>query len=643
VRARIATVASLLLVLVVLASSRAIGRPAAAGATAPKIEVGPNMLVSRDGDVPHVELHVSANPKNARNLVGGAITSIRPEGGWACRAYASKDGGMTWKASEFAEQLEWGGGDPYTAFTPQGTAIFSALDFKKDEKGRVRGFLHLYRSTDGGFNWSEANELGYSYDHEQIVVDQTKGRYSGRIYIGVLYGYPIYTVGVFRSEDDGKSWIGPVDAANGGGTIGINEVTPVVLSDGTLVLPYGDFQFQPDKRPTKGRVFGSTTWTVSSTDGGVTFGAPQKVVQQQYNLDDKETSLAGFGKFAADSESKKYRDRIYTAWEDSRPGPYRILFARSSDRGKTWSAPKAIDESLPKNVHQLQPAIAVNKEGTIAVTWFDARNGKTAKQYDQFMAVSVDGGDSFLPPVRVSSATSDSAGRGNSQISPMVFKDEDKSVHLSFLSAASRWGSGGDYMGLTADKDGVFHPFWADSRSGTFQVYTATVRVELPPSDEKADKADKAGKGGSTAAPAKASATPAPRVETDLTDRVEVIFDPTRFDPSTKEAEIPVRLKNVSNEPIYPPIRVEIAGFGMPKYENEDDKKRNAENAPTVLNASNGKAKEGAVFDFKDSLGTAEALQPGALTDPLLMRFRFVDAAKAPSVQWKVTGMTAGK
>jgi hypothetical protein len=81
----------------------------------------------------------------------------------------------------------------------------------------------------------------------------------------------------------------------------------------------------------------------------------------------------------------------------------------------------------------------------------------------------------------------------------------------------------------------------------------------------------------------------------------------------------------------------------MPKYENEDDKKRNAENAPTVLNASNGKAKEGAVFDFKDSLGTAEALQPGALTDPLLMRFRFVDAAKAPSVQWKVTGMTAGK
>jgi hypothetical protein len=25
------------------------------------------------------------------------------------------------------------------------------------------------------------------------------------------------------------------------------------------------------------------------------------------------------------------------------------------------------------------------------------------------------------------------------------------------------------------------------------------------------------------------------------------------------------------------------------------------------------------------------------------MRFRFVDAAKAPSVQWKVTGMTAGK
>ncbi len=35
-------------------------------------------------------------------------------------------------------------------------------------------------------------------------------------------------------------------------------------------------------------------------------------------------------------------------------------------------------------------------------------------------------------------------------------------------------------MGLTADATGAFHPFWADSRSGTFQIYTAVVKVEGP-------------------------------------------------------------------------------------------------------------------------------------------------------------------
>jgi len=43
-----------------------------ASRVAPKIEVGPNMLVSRDGNFPHVELVLAANPKNAKNMVSGA-------------------------------------------------------------------------------------------------------------------------------------------------------------------------------------------------------------------------------------------------------------------------------------------------------------------------------------------------------------------------------------------------------------------------------------------------------------------------------------------------------------------------------------------------------------------------------------------
>ena len=95
-----------------------------AQALRPRVLVAPEMLVSRDGDFPHVELILAANPKNVKNLVGGAITSTNPTGGAACRAYATVDGGMTWRPSEFDEQVNKGGADPYAAFTPQGTAIF---------------------------------------------------------------------------------------------------------------------------------------------------------------------------------------------------------------------------------------------------------------------------------------------------------------------------------------------------------------------------------------------------------------------------------------------------------------------------------------------------------------------------------------
>ena len=101
-------------------------KAAAAPPKPPRVLVGPNILVSRDGDVPHVELKVAASPKTSRHLLGGAITATRPEGGMACRAYSSTDGGSTWKSTEFAEQIQWGGGDPQVAYTLNGTALFAA-------------------------------------------------------------------------------------------------------------------------------------------------------------------------------------------------------------------------------------------------------------------------------------------------------------------------------------------------------------------------------------------------------------------------------------------------------------------------------------------------------------------------------------
>src|SRR5262245_47429883 len=190
-----------------------------------KIVVGPNILVSRDGDIPHVELIAASNPRNAKSILGASITQSSATGGWSSKTYSSVDGGITWTHVSLPELHESGALDPQVGFGTQGTAYFSAIRMVKDEKGQTRGGLIFYRSEDNGLTWQKPADLGYSYDHPIMGVDHTKGAYSGRIYISVLYGYPVYTVGIFRSDDDGRSFIGPVEASNGGGKFGINTIS----------------------------------------------------------------------------------------------------------------------------------------------------------------------------------------------------------------------------------------------------------------------------------------------------------------------------------------------------------------------------------------------------------------------------------
>src|SRR5215467_13575767 len=91
--------------------------PVALGAqgAAPRILVTPNVLVSHDGAVPHAELMVAANPRDPRNLIGGAVTFTRAEGGLENKAYVSFDGGSSWEDVRFPRQYHVGGADPQAA------------------------------------------------------------------------------------------------------------------------------------------------------------------------------------------------------------------------------------------------------------------------------------------------------------------------------------------------------------------------------------------------------------------------------------------------------------------------------------------------------------------------------------------------
>jgi hypothetical protein len=314
----------------------------------------------------------------------------------------------------------------------------------------------------------------------------------------------------------------------------------LLMSDGTLFVPYADYPFLPEKAKLN---TSSTFWFVTSRDGGVTFSSPGKIAvqthpdQERYQKLRKEGSFisSGFPMFAIDASSGSTKDRIYCLWMDDRTGKPRVFISRSSDVGATWSEPALVDPSVPDGASQFQPMISVNKDGAVAAMGYDTRSSRADDRFDLYLSASVNGGESFLPPVRVS--TGSSFPRAGMNLTPATFWVERsaQSIKMTGISAFSRWPHGGDYIGLTADAEGTFHPFWADSRDGVYQIYTCPVVVRIDPETHEA-------------APARLEPAPPslPRIKAALNDKVELVFDPARYDLSNGTATLFIRIKNAS-------------------------------------------------------------------------------------------------
>jgi hypothetical protein len=107
-------------------------------------------------------------------------------------------------------------------------------------------------------------------------------------------------------------------------------------------------------------------------------------------------------------------------------------YVASEDDGATWSAPRAVAKiqysgSLPRysRIHTL-PGLAASSAGqTLAATWHDARNG----DLDIYAVASADGGRTWGEPVRVND---DEERNGNHQMFPWIAIDPDGRVHVTF-------------------------------------------------------------------------------------------------------------------------------------------------------------------------------------------------------------------
>jgi hypothetical protein len=256
---------------------------------------------------------------------------------------------------------ETGAGDPQVAFGADGAAYFSSLGLQRGADGKQHFGVTVFRSDDNGLAWrkSAVFGLGYGPDHDQISVDPRR-EHAGRIFIAAVLSD--YRLSLFRSEDGGNSFTGPLKVTEGAGRA-VQSLNPIIFSDGSLFVPFLMYESKPIEErstPTEDVFF-----AVSSEDGN-SFSLPKKINTVALNAHRPFPWSDPSVGFAADVSSARFRDRLYMTWGEAFGDDYRVRFAYSKDKGSTWSNPQMLSGSV-REIDQFRPAIAVNAAGVVAI------------------------------------------------------------------------------------------------------------------------------------------------------------------------------------------------------------------------------------------------------------------------------------
>lgn len=174
--------------------------------------------------------------------------------------------------------------------------------------------------------------------------------------------------------------------------------------------------------------------------------------------------VADSPRLAADTGAGPFHGRVYATWYQA-VGEQGQYLACSTDGGHTWSRPVRFAADTAA-LHSWM--IAVGRGGVVGVAWMRPEGDQPQRRcYRLVFTASSDGGETFLPPSRVSAEPScndtprNRVGFGGGQ-----------------ATLVRRWRDGGDYHGFAALPNGGFQALWADSRTGVFQPWTARIDVQ---------------------------------------------------------------------------------------------------------------------------------------------------------------------
>jgi hypothetical protein len=423
---------------------------------AQEIRVAENVRVARGPETrPLVEPHLAVHPTNPNHLLAAAIVGDTAEAfsdKQTCSSFLSIDGGRTWQRHDFQVRAC---ADPWVAVTPRGAAVFVALGQQQDAGGRATVGLVAFHSADGGKTWNDRpSDLGASHDHPTAVVDTSAPDRADWVYVvssrGLRADAGKLRFGVFvaRSIDGGKTFDEPVTVTPS--NLNQNAEVPAVLSDGALIASYVDTQRNVEGfKKGLGMLERRRAWVLRSADGGKSFSPPLFV---------SEACAMGWTALAAGTGVGRSGDRLYFTCKLR--GASTLGVHSSGDAGETWT--DATRLQMPAAARVDHPVVAVNAEGVVGLAWIESRAQPQPSCHEVHFTASLDGGRTFLPDRRVSSADSCPTAEDNG-------------------AAYSRWSRGGDYFGMVAASDGRFHVLWSDARDKVYQIWTAAVAVAVQP------------------------------------------------------------------------------------------------------------------------------------------------------------------
>ena len=361
-------------------------------------------------------------------------------------AATSTDGGLTWTAQPFLSAAGQSASRTQVRISNDGNRVMAI--WERVDAGKVR--VQATFSTDGGGTWSTPETLssaGTNAEGSQFTLS-ADGQRAAAVWQEATRVYAARTI------DGGTTWSAPAMLATDIST------TPVVAgsSNGTSLASLWSTPVAPNPFISSSR----------SGNSGSTWSAPVNISPAAVSRDPRIAS-------SADGV------RMIAAWrQGTMVDPYRIVSARSTDGGQTWTAGPAVS-TAGKDART--PRLVTSSDGSFATLAWEEYDGA---KYRVRTASTTDQGQTWSTPQVLSGAGQDgflfgmSADENGRRVATVWDRSDGTHQRIQVATGTVASSPGAPGQPTASPGDGTATISWpaADDRGSPITGYTATTGTQ---------------------------------------------------------------------------------------------------------------------------------------------------------------------